>query len=193
MIRIPEANAPDIKNKSFRIAAEVEVPKAGADGVLATQGGRFGGWGLILLEGKPMFAYAFSNQDGAKYANQSKTKTRIASGKRLTPGKHAIAFDFAYDGGGVGKGGQGTLTVDGEKVAEGRIEKTQPLRFSLDESFDVGEDTGSPVIDEYDAKMPFKFTGTLRKIEFTLGPENLNSAQRASIQQLRSAFAIAVQ
>jgi hypothetical protein len=72
-------------------------------------------------------------------------------------------------------------------MADGRIDKRQPLRFSLDESFDVGVDTGTPAIDEYDAKMPFQFTGTLRKVEFKLGPENLNSAQRASIQQLRSA------
>jgi arylsulfatase len=193
MLRIPEANAPDIKNKSFRIAAEVEIPKAGADGVLATQGGRFGGWGLLVLDSKPMFAYAFSNQDGAKYANQSKSKTRISGSEKLTPGKHVIAFDFAYDGGGIGKGGEGTLTVDGKKVGEGRIERTQPIRFSLDESFDVGQDTGTPVIDEYEAKMPFKFTGSLQKVDFKLGPDNLTSAQRASIQQLRMAFEIAAQ
>ena len=193
MIRISEANAPDIKNKSFHMAAEVEIPKGGADGVLATQGGRFGGWGLFVLEGKPMFAYAYSNQDGARYPNQSRSKTRFSGTEKLTPGKHIIAFDFTYDGGGIGKGGEGTLTVDGKKVAEGRIEKTLPFRFSLDESFDIGQDTGTPVIDEYDAKMPFQFTGTLHKVEFTLGPESLTSAQRASIQRLRTAFGMAVQ
>ena len=119
---------------------------------------------LLVLDGKPMFAYAYTNQDGAKYPKQRKDKTRIAGRRRLAPGKHTIVLDFAYDGGGIGKGGLGTLTVDGKKVAEGRIEQTTPIgKFSLDESFDVGEDTGSPVIDEYDAKMPFKFTGTLRE------------------------------
>jgi hypothetical protein len=193
MIRIPEANAPDIKNKSFRVVAEVEIPKTRSDGVLATQGGRFGGWGLLVLEGKPMFAYAYSNQDGARYPNQSRSKTRIASTEKLTPGKHTIAFDFTYDGGGIGKGGMGTLTVDSKKVAEGRIDKTMPFRFSLDESFDVGEDTGTPVIDEYDAKMPFQFNGTLCKVEFKLGPDNLTRAQRAAIQRLRIILAMATQ
>jgi arylsulfatase A-like enzyme len=193
MIRIPEANAPDIKNKSFHIAAEVEIPQGGAEGVLATQGGRFGGWGLIVLDGKPMFAYAYSNQDGAKYPNQDKTKWRIAGNGKLTPGKHTIAFDFTYDGGGIGKGGNGVLTVDGRKVAEGRIEKTIPFRFSLDESFDVGEDTGTPVIDEYDAKMPFQFTGTLRKVEFKLAPDKLTRAQRAAIKRFRIILAMATQ
>src|SRR5262245_66217557 len=92
-----------------------------------------------------MFAYAFSNQDGDKYPIQKKYKYRISAPDQLSPGKHVIAFDFAYDSGGPGKGGKGTLTVDGKKVAEGRIDLTQPIRFSLDESFDVGEDTGSPV------------------------------------------------
>jgi len=190
MIRIPEASAPDIKNKSFRITADVEIPQGGADGVIVTQGGRFGGWGLLVLDGKPMFAYAFSNQDGDKYANQKKYKYRIASKDALTPGKHAIVFDFAYDGVGIGKPGTGTLTVDGRKVAEGRIDLTQPLRFSLDESFDVGQDTGSPVIDEYDAKMPFTFSGTLNKVDIELGADQLTPQKRGELEQLRRDFAL---
>ena len=193
MIRFPEANAPDIKNKSFRITADVEIPSGGAEGVLVTQGGRFGGWGLLVLDGKPMFAYAFSNQDGDKYPYQRKYKFRIAGADPLTPGKHVLIFDFAYDGGGVGKGGTGTLMVDGRGVAQGRIELTQPLRFSLDESFDVGQDTGSPVIDEYDAKMPFKFTGKLDKLEVKLGSDKLTPAQRSELERLREDFELAVQ
>ena len=193
MIRIPEANAPDIKNKSFRITADVEIPSGGAEGVLVTQGGRFGGWGLLVLDGKPMFAYAFSNQDGDKYPYQRKYKFRIAGPDPLTPGKHVLIFDFAYDGGGLGKGGTGTLMVDGRGVAQGRIELTQPLRFSLDESFDVGQDTGSPVIDEYDAKMPFKFTGKLDKLEVKLGSDKLTPAQRSELERLREDFELAVQ
>jgi arylsulfatase len=192
MIRIPEAAAPDIKNKSFHISADVEIPDGGADGVLATQGGRFGGWGLLVLDGKPIFAYAISNQDRDLYPGQQKYKTRISGKGKLTPGKHTVAFDFVYDGGGAGKGGSGMLTVDGKKVAEGRLEQTIPIRFSLDESFDIGEDTGSPVIDEYDAKMPFKFTGTLRKVDIKLGADQLTPAQRSELEQLKKEQAMRV-
>jgi len=193
MVRIPEASAPDIKNKSFRIAANVEIPQGGADGVIVTQGGRFGGWGLLLLDRKPMFAYAFSNQDGDKYPYQRKYKFRIAGTDPLAPGKHTIVFDFAYDGGGIGKGGNGTLTVDGNKVGEGRIALTQPLRFSLDESFDVGQDTGTPVIDEYDGKMPFKFTGALNKVEIDLGADQLTPQKRGELDRLKRDFALRMQ
>jgi arylsulfatase A-like enzyme len=202
MIRIPEANAPDIKNKSFHITAEVEIPATRTlalgyaepgDGIIVTQGGRFGGWGLLVLEGKPMFAYALSNQDGEKYPNQNTSKTRIIGADRLTPGKHTITFVFAYDGGGTGRGGRGTLMVDGKKVGEGRIEKTQPLRFSLDESFDVGQDTGTPVIDEYDAKMPFKFSGTLKRVEVELGNDHLTPRQRGELDLLNRDLALRVQ
>jgi arylsulfatase A-like enzyme len=189
MIRIPEGNAPDIKNKSFRIDADIDVPQVGADGILVTQGGRFGGWGLLVLDGKPMFAYAYSNQDGDKYPDQKKTKTRIVGGETLAPGRHAISFDFAYDGGGIGKGGRGTLTVDGKKVAEGRIENTAPFRFSLDESFDVGEDTGTPVIDEYEARMPFRFGGTIGKLQVKLGADQLSPQKRGELEQLKRDFA----
>jgi hypothetical protein len=160
--------------------------------VLATQGGRFGGWSLLMLDGKPMFAYACTNQDGDKYPKQRKDKTRIVGADKLAPGKHTIAVDFVYDGGGLGKGGKGTLTVDGRTVGESRIEQTNPLgKFTLDESFDVGMDTGSPVIDEYDAKMPFKFTGTLRKVEIKLGESKLTAKDRRELlrRQWEHAFA----
>jgi arylsulfatase A-like enzyme len=194
MIRIPEANSPDVHNKSFRITADVEIPQGGADGVLATQGGRFGGWSLLVIDEKPMFAYAYTNQDGAKFPKQRPDKTRIAGTEKLTPGKHTIAFDFKYDGGGLGKGGVGTLAVDGMKVAESRIEQTSPVgKFTLDESFDVGQDTGTPVIDDYEAKMPFKFTGKLEKVEIKLGPDKLTPQQRGELEQLKRDFALSVQ
>jgi arylsulfatase len=160
MIRIPEGTTPDVKNKSYRVSADVEIPEGGVDGVLATQGGRFGGWGLLVLDGKPAFVHALSNQAKHKY--------RVASDQKLSPGKHTITFDFAYDGGGIGKGGTGTLSVDGQKVAEGKIERTVGRRFSLDETFDVGEDTGTPVVEDYADKMPFQFTGKLDKLVIEL-------------------------
>jgi arylsulfatase A-like enzyme len=159
-VRIPEGTTPDVKNKSFSVSADVEIPSAGASGVIATQGGRFGGRGLLLLDGAPEFVYAFSNQPQHKY--------RIASKQALTPGKHTIRFDFKYDGGGAGKGGAGTLLVDGKVVAEGKIERTIPARFSLDETFDIGEDTGTPIVEDYAAKMPFKFSGQLDKFTIEL-------------------------
>jgi arylsulfatase len=165
MIRIPEGTSPDVKNKSYTMTAEVDIPEGGAEGVLGTLGGRFGGWALLVSEGKPEFVYAWSNQPEYKY--------RIVSPEPLTPGKHTISFDFKYDGGGVGKGGTGTLSVDGKQVAQGRIDHTIRARFSLDETMDIGQDTGTPVVEDYAAKMPFKFTGTLDKFEIHLSENKL--------------------
>jgi hypothetical protein len=141
-----------------------------------------------------MFAYAYTNQDGAKYPNQRQDKTRFSGHEKLTPGRRTIVFDFIYDGGGIGKGGQGTLSVDGQKVDEGRIEHTSPLgKFTLDESFDVGQDTGTPVIDEYDTKMPFKFSATLNKVVIDLGPSQLTPQQQGELKARRRDFAMKAQ
>jgi len=160
-IRVPEGAAPEMRNKDFSVIADVEIPDGGADGMLVTQGGRFGGWGLLLTDGKPEFDYAFSNQKQHKY--------RVAAKEKLAVGNHTIKFDFKYDGPGYGKGGTGTLSVDGKQVAQSKIERTIPVRFSLDETFDVGMDTGTPVVEDYVNKMPFKFTGTLKKVVIELG------------------------
>ncbi len=169
MIRITEGSAPDIKNKSFSINADIQVPENGSEGVIVTQGGRFGGWGLLVMDGKPLFVYTATNQPEYQY--------RIVSKDTLTPGDHNISFDFKYDGGGIGKGGEGTLKVDGKTVAQGRIEHTVPIRFSLDESFDVGMDTGTPVIDDYESKMPFTYTGKLKNVRIHLGDEKLEDEE----------------
>jgi arylsulfatase len=132
LVRIPDGAAPDTKNKSYQITAEVEIPKGGAEGMLLTHGGRFSGWGLYVLKGKPVFHY---NLAGVAHYN-------IAAKDKLAPGKHSIVFDFKYDGGELGKGGTGTLQVDGKTVASGRVERTLPFRLSLDETLDCGEDTG---------------------------------------------------
>jgi arylsulfatase A-like enzyme len=175
MIRIPEPTAPNVRNTSYSVVAEVEVPEGGANGVLATQGGRFGSWSLLLLDGKPMFVHTFSNQEQHKY--------RIAADQKLTPGKHTVRFDFKYDGGGIGKGGTGTLLVDGQQVAQGRIERTVRIRFSLDETFDVGEDTGTAVIDDYAEQLPYKFTGTLAKLTVDLAPQSLSAKEQKEIEE----------
>jgi arylsulfatase len=167
MIRIPEGSAPDFKNKSWAIAAEVTIPEGGANGVLATIGGRYGGWALLLQDGKPLFAYAYSNQPEHKF--------RVASDQALAAGNHIVRVKFEYDGGGIGKGATATLLVDEKQVAQGRIAQTIPARFSLDETFDIGEDTGTPVLEEYADKMPFRFTGTLAKFVAVLEPLKLNA------------------
>jgi arylsulfatase A-like enzyme len=153
--RIPEGAAPDIKNKSWSITAEVEV-KADTTGMIVTHGGLFAGYALYLDKGKPVFHYNFV--DVAHY--------EVAAKDALAPGKHTIKVDFAYEGNGLGKAGLATINVDGKEVAKGRIDKTIPMRITLDEGFDVGEDTGTPVNLNYD--VPFKFTGKLEKVVIDL-------------------------
>jgi len=170
LVRIPEGAAPDLKNKSYQIKAEVEIPKAGAEGMLITHGGRFSGYGLFVLKGKPVFHY---NLAGVAHYN-------IAGKDKLAPGKHTVLFDFKYDGGGLGKGGVGTLLVDGKKVATGRIERTLAFRLSLDETLDCGEDTGTPVVEAY--HVPFKFTGELKKVVIELGKSGLTASDEKTLE-----------
>jgi arylsulfatase A-like enzyme len=183
MIRIPEGSAPNFKNRSWVIAAEVTIPDSGANGVLATIGGRFGGWGLMLQDSKPQFVYALSNQPEHKF--------RVASDQPIPAGNHVVRFSFKYDGG-FGKGATGTLFVDGKEVAEGRIPQTVPVRFSLDETFDIGEDTGTPVVEDYVEKMPFAFTGMLKKFVVILEPDKLTDEERKQLlaEEARAAMAV---
>ncbi len=180
-IRIPEGAAPDTKNKSFTVTAEVEIPAGGANGVLITQGGRFGGWALLIIDGKPQYVHAFSQQPQHKY--------RVASTEKLAPGKHTIHVDMAYNGPGMGKSATGTLLVDGKQVAQGKIERTVPLRFSLDETMDCGEDTGTPVVEDYVNKMPFKFTGELKKVVIELGKSGLTASDEKKLEEANDKLA----
>jgi hypothetical protein len=175
MVRIPEGSAPDFKNKSYSITADVDIPASGAEGVLMTQGGRFNGLGLYLLQGKPVFHY---NLVGVE-------RTTIAGKDALVPGKHRIALNFKYDGGGIGKGGLATLTLDGKKVAEQRLARTIPFRVSADETFDVGEDTGTPVSEDY--HVPFKFTGTLSKVLVKLSEAALSPEEQKELDEQEGA------
>jgi arylsulfatase A-like enzyme len=185
MIRIPEGSAPNFKNKSWAIGAEVTIPEGGANGVLATIGGRYGGWALLMQDDKPQFVYAFSNQPEYKF--------RIASDQPLAAGNHVIRLSFKYSGGGIGKPATGVLFVDGKQVAEGQIPRTIPIRFSLDETFDVGEDTGTPVVEDYVNKMPFAFTGTLKKLVVVLEPDKLTDEERKRLLEEEAKASMAVQ
>jgi hypothetical protein len=164
-----------LKNKSYKIAADVEIPEGGAEGVIATQGGRFNGWGLYLLAGKPIFHY---NLVGVQ-------RTTVADQNNLAPGKHTIVVDFKYDGPGLGKSGTATLLVDGEEVASGTIPRTIPFRISADETLDFGEDTGTPLSEPVseDYQVPFKLTGTLNKVIITLGETELSDADKRAIDE----------
>ena len=185
MIRIPEGSSPDFKNKSWTVGAEITVPPKGADGVLATTGGRYGGWVLMVSNGKPEFAYAFSNQP--------QHKTKVTAPQALSPGNHIVRVKFDYEGGGLGKGAMATLLVDEKQVAQSRIPQTVGVRFSLDETFDVGEDTGTPVVEDYVNKMPYAFTGTLKKLVVVLEPEKLSEEERARLRQEAASAYMAAQ
>jgi arylsulfatase len=150
----------NIKNRSKTITAEVEVPSNGGNGAILVQGGRFGGWALYVKDGVPAYDYNFL---GLRH-------TTVASTRKLAPGKATIKFDFAYDGGGPGKGGTGSLFVNNEKVAEGRLEHTQAGIFSADETADVGIDLGTPVVEAIGAEGKSKFTGRITKVTVEVKP-----------------------
>jgi arylsulfatase A-like enzyme len=169
---IPHGDAPSILDRSYTITAEVEVPEGGAEGMLNTNGGRFGGYGLYLLKGKPVFVHNLV--DFVRFRWEGK--------EALKPGKHTIAFDFTYDGPGLGKGGTGVLKVDGKEVASKKIPHTTAAIFQWDETFDVGSDTGTPV-DDKDYKVPFKFTGKLNKLTVKIGPMQLQAREKKDLQK----------
>jgi len=146
------------KNRSHSITAEVTIPEGGANGVILSQAGRFGGWSLYPKDGKPTYAYNYLGLQ----------RFTIPATKALPAGKATIRYEFAYDGSGLGKGGVGTILANGDKIAEGRIERTQPLVCSADEGADVGEDGETPVVDDYGIPAPYKFSGKIAKVTVEL-------------------------
>jgi arylsulfatase A-like enzyme len=164
---VPVSDAPSILNKSYTITADVDVPQGGGDGMLATLGGRFGGYGLYLLKGKPVFTYNLVDLERFRWEGQ----------EALAPGKHTIVFDFKYDGPGFGKGGSGVLSIDGKEVATKTIPHTIPFLMSIDETFDVGIDTRTPV-DDNDYQVPFAFNGTINKLTINLKPAPMSAEQQ---------------
>ena len=171
---IPLSNAPDILNKSFTITAEIDVPKGGAEGMLVTAGGRFGGFGLYILKGKPVFVYNLLDLKRTRW--EGGVGSHDLMGDSLSPGKHTIVFDFTYDGPGIAKGGSGVLKVDGKVLATEKLEHTVPFILPADETFDVGVDTRTPVDDSY--QLPFRFNGKIDKLTFKLGPSQLAEADQ---------------
>ena len=178
----PNGDAPSVLNTSYTITAEVDVPEAGADGMLITQGGRFAGYGLYLVKSKPVFTWNLFDYKRVRW-----------EGPALTPGKHAIVFDFKYDGlgfgtlafnslSGIGQGGVGTLSVDGKTVAEQRMEHTIPLILQFDENLDIGSDTGTPV-DDADYQVPFAFSGGFGGVTLDVQRPVLTDADKARLEK----------
>jgi arylsulfatase len=161
MGRLGENTVLNLKNKSHSVTAEAVFPDRDASGVIVAQGGAFGGWSLYAKEGRLKYCY---NLFGFR-------RFYVEAVSQLRSGKHQVRMEFAYDGGGLGKGGDVTLFIDGEKVGTGRVEATQPMLFSADETCDVGEESGSPVAEEYTAETS-SFNGKINWIQLDQGADN---------------------
>jgi len=164
--------APPILGRSFTITADIDVPQGNAEGMLVTQGGEAGGYGLYLLNGKPVFTYNMLSLE----------RFRWEAPMALTPGKHTVAFDFTYDGPGIAKGGTGVLRVDGADADTKKIPHTIAFVITDDETFDVGVDTRSGVNDT-DYQVPFRFTGTINKLTVKPGAEQFTEDDRKVIRR----------
>jgi arylsulfatase len=184
MVGLPQGDSPLLLNTSYTVSADIEVPQGGAEGMILTSGGRFGGYGFYLLNGKPVWLWNLVDLQRIKWEGPD----------ALTPGKHLVEFEFKYDGlgpgtlafnnfSGVGRSGTGTLKVDGKAVDTKTMEKTLPMILQWDESFDIGSDTLTGVNDE-DYKPPFPLTAKLNKLTLTvdrpkLSPEDINKFESA--------------
>ena len=182
---IPHGDAPNLLNTSYTITAEITVPQDAAEGMIHTNGGRFGGYGMYLLKGKPVFVWNLLDLK----------RLRWEAPGPLPPGKHTLEFDFKYDGlgfatlafnniSGIGRGGTGVFKVDGAAVATQTMEHTIPLLLPWDETFNIGADTGTPV-DDHDYQVPFRFTGKIDKLTISVAPPQLTPADE---QRLREAY-----
>jgi arylsulfatase len=185
MVGLPQGDSPLLLNTSYTISADIEVPQEGAEGMILTSGGRFGGYGFYLLKGKPVFVWNMLNLERIKWEGNAP----------LEPGKHTVVFDFKYDGlgvgtlaynnmSGLGRSGTGTLKVDGKAVDSRKMEKTLPMILQWDESFDVGSDTLTGVNDA-DYRPPFPLTAQLNKLTLTLDRPQLSPAD---IKKLETAM-----
>ena len=157
MGRLTEASLLNVKNKSHAVTAQVEVPDAGAEGVIIAQGGAFGGWALYTTDGRPRYCH---NLFGLQ-------RFKVAGDQPIPAGTHQVRMEFDYEGDGLGKGGPVRLYIDGKQVGEGRLPATVPLIFSADETADLGRDSASPVSDDYTPEGVF--TGVVNWVQIDVG------------------------
>jgi len=180
---IPRGTAPSVLNTSYTITAEIDVPQGGAEGMIVTDGGRFGGYGLYLLKGKPVFLWNLLDLRRARWEGK----------EALSPGKHSLEFDFKYEGlgfgtlafnnvSGLGRPGTGTFKVDGKTIAIQKLDHTVPLTLPWDETFDIGSDTGTTV-DDSDYQVPFKFTGKINKLMIAIDPPKLTPEDKKRLRE----------
>jgi arylsulfatase A-like enzyme len=185
MTGIPDSASPNLLNTSYTITADIDVAQGAADGAIVSEGGQFGGWGLYLLQGKPVFTWNLLGLRMLKWGGADP----------LAPGKHKIVFDVKYDGlgaatlafdnnSGVGRSGTGTLTIDGKAVSTQKMEHTIPLGLSIDAMFDIGSKTNTP-IDPQDYRIPFAFTGKIDRVTISVEPPVLTEADK---QKLEAAY-----
>ena len=160
-MRVAEGCVLSVKNKSHAVTADVDVPESGVSGVIATQGGSAGGWTLYVHDGRLTYCYNFFGID----------HFIVRADTPVPAGKHQVRMEFAYDGGGLAKGGTVTLYHDGTAVGSGRVERTQPMGYSADEACDIGRDTGSPASPEY-GPADNGFTGTIDWVQIDIGEDN---------------------
>jgi arylsulfatase len=186
---IPDGTAPNVLNTSYTITADIDVPQGGAEGMIVTEGGRFGGYGMYLLKGKPVFLWNLLDLKRVRWEGDIP----------LSSGKHTIEYDFKYNGlgfatlafnnlSGIGRPGTGTLKVDGKVVSTQTMDRTIPLVLPWDETFDIGSDTGTPV-DDQDYQVPFKFTGKIDKLTIAVAPPVLTPADVKKLQEAAASAA----
>jgi hypothetical protein len=182
MTGIPDGSGPNLLNTSYTITADIDVPQGGTEGAILSDGGRFGGYSLYLLQGKPVFAWNFFGLKMIKWQGP----------EALAPGKHEIVYDFKYDGigfatlafnstSGLGRSGTGTLMIDGKTVSTQTMEHTIPLGISLEAMIDIGSKTNTPVVPQ-DYQIPFTFTGKINKLTISVAPPVLTEADKQKLE-----------
>ena len=183
MTGLPQGDSPELLNASYTIAADIDVPQGGAEGMIVTSGGRFAGYGFYLLKGKPVFLWNLVDLERVKWEAPD----------ALSPGRHTVEFDFKYEGigagtlaynnfSGLGQPGTGTLKVDGKDVATQRMARTLPMILQWDESFDIGSDTLTGVNDA-DYKPPFPLTAKLNKLTIKIDRPELSPQDKQKLME----------
>ena len=174
--RLAETASPNTKNRSHRITAVIEMPEKGGEGVIVAAGGQSAGYALYVKDGKLVYHYNWFDRE----------RTNLVSSEPVPAGESTVTVEFAYDGGGLGKGGEATLGINGKAVGRARIANTVAGRFGID-TFGVGSDTGSPVSNTYTP--PFPFTGQIKRVDIELGPRNLSKEAEAKLHEMQTMFA----
>jgi arylsulfatase len=174
--RLPENASPNTKNRSHRITAAIDMPEKGGEGVILAAGGSSAGYALYVQNGKLVYHYNWFDRE----------RTNLVSDIPLPAGKSTVTMEFAYDGGGLGKGGEAVIGINGKEVGRARIKQTVAGRFGID-TFGVGSDTGSPVANTY--KPPYAFTGAIERVDIQLGPQNLSPGDETKLHEMYTAFA----